>query len=277
VRARVYERAPRMQPHGSRKLGALALACALVGLAALGRADPEKDAVTALGRLEPRGGPVRVAGPSVPVAVIAELSVEEGQSVTEGQVIARLDRYALQQAVVREREAELVHTEAELRRAKDLAQGLAGAASRREDAEAAVRAAQAALDAARAELELAVVRAPIAGRVLEVHARAGERVGPDGVVELGRTDEMFAVAEVYETDIGRVKTGQHATVTSPALAKPLAGAVDRVGLKIGRQDAVGADPIAKTDARVVEVQIRLDDPAAVANLTNLQVEVEITP
>ena len=88
---------------------------------------------------------------------------------------------------------------------------------------------------------------------------------------------MFAVAEVYETDIGRVKAGQHATVTSPALPKPISGSVEKVGLKIGRLDAVGADPVAKTDARVVEVEIRLEDPAAVANLTNLQVEVEITP
>ena len=253
----------------------LALVCALAHPGAT-RADPS-ERVTALGRLEPRGGPVRVAGPSVAVAVIAALDVEAGDTVQAGQVIARLDRYPLQQAVVRQREAELVAAESELRRAKDLATGLAGAASRREDAEARVRAAQAALDAARAELELALVRAPIAGRVLEVHARAGERVGPDGVIELGRTDEMFAVAEVYETDIGRVREGQRATISSPALGKPLEGAVDRVGLKIGRLDAVGADPVSKTDARVVEVQIRLDDPAAVANLTNLQVEVEIAP
>jgi HlyD family secretion protein len=210
----------------------------------------------------------------VPVAVIAELAVEEGDSVKEGQVIARLDRYRLQQAIVREREALLTQAEAELRRAKDLASGNVGAVSRREDTEATVRAGRAALDAARAELELALVRAPIAGRVLD---RAGERVGPDGIVELGRTDEMFAVAEVYETDIGRVRTGQRAVVTSPALAAPQQGSVERIGLKIGRLDAVGADPIAKTDARVVEVEIRLDEPKAVAHLTNLQVEIEIAP
>lgn len=240
-------------------------------------ADPDAAKVSALGRIEPRGGPVRVAGPSVPVAVISELTVDAGDGVKAGDVIARLDRYPLQQALVRQREAELISAEAELRRAKDLATGMAGAAARREDAEARVRAAKAGLDAQRAELELAVVRAPIDGRVLEVHARAGERVGPEGVVELGRTDAMVAVAEVYETDIGRVKTGQRAVVTSPALAKPQQGSVERVGLKIGRLDAVGDDPVAKTDARVVEVEIRLDEPAAVANLTNLQVEVEITP
>jgi HlyD family secretion protein len=40
-------------------------------------------------------------------------------------------------------------------------------------------------------------------------------------------------------------------------------------------DVLGTDPVAETDARVIEVDILLDDPAAVARLTNLQVEVEI--
>ena len=251
-----------MRCRTSRKLLLVGLGCALAGAGGPGRADSD-DPVTALGRLEPRGGPVRVAGPSVPVAVIAALDVEEGESVKQGQVIARLDRYPLQQALVRQHEAELVAAEAELRRAKDLAHGLAGAASRREDAEAAVRAAQAGLDAARAELELALVRAPIAGRVLEVHARAGERVGPDGVVELGRTDEMFAVAEVYETDIGRVRTGQQATVTSPALAeaargrgrargsqdRPARRGRRRPGRQDGRARGRGADPARRPGGR----------------------------
>jgi len=44
---------------------------------------------------------------------------------------------------------------------------------------------------------------------------------------------------------------------------------------IGRMDALGTDPIAKTDARVVEVFILLDEPETLSALTNLQVEVEI--
>lgn len=43
------------------------------------------------------------------------------------------------------------------------------------------------------------------------------------------------------------------------------------------QDALGTDPAARKDARVVEVEIRLDDSAAAAPFTNLQVEVEIEP
>ena len=46
---------------------------------------------------------------------------------------------------------------------------------------------------------------------------------------------------------------------------------------MGRLDVLGTDPVAKTDARVVEVRILLDDGAAVARYTNMQVEVEIQP
>jgi HlyD family secretion protein len=37
------------------------------------------------------------------------------------------------------------------------------------------------------------------------------------------------------------------------------------------------DPVARTDARVVEVRVRLDDAARAAALSNLQVEVAIEP
>ena len=41
-------------------------------------------------------------------------------------------------------------------------------------------------------------------------------------------------------------------------------------------DVLGMDPIAEADARVIEVDILLDDTAAVSKLTHLQVEVEIS-
>jgi HlyD family secretion protein len=136
---------------------------------------------------------------------------------------------------------------------------------------------QAQVERASAELDLAVVRAPISGRVLDVHAREGERVGADGIAELAQTDAMYAVAEVYETDVQRVRVGQRATVTSAAMPQAVSGTVDRIGLKIGKKDVLSVDPAAKTDARVVEVRIRLDDPTEVAGLTNLEVDVAITP
>jgi HlyD family secretion protein len=53
--------------------------------------------------------------------------------------------------------------------------------------------------------------------------------------------------------------------------------VESVGLKVGRIDVLGMDPIAQADARVIEVDIRLEDTELVQALTNLQVEVEINP
>jgi HlyD family secretion protein len=127
----------------------------------------------------------------------------------------------------------------------------------------------------RAELERAYVRAPFDGRVLDLKAKPGELVGAEGILELGRVSEMYAIAEVYETDVRKVRVNQRARVTSNALAKAITGTVTHVRPHVHKMDEIGTDPAARKDARIVEVEIRLDDPAAVANLTNLQVEVEI--
>ncbi len=231
--------------------------------------------VTALGRLEPRDGVIRVAGPSHAAVVITELVVSEGDQLTQGDLIALLDNYAKQSALVARAEAELEDAERELRRSEELRRGSAASEASREEAEGRLKVARANLAAAQADLALAEVRAPSAGRVLAIHARAGERVGTAGVLELGNTQEMYAVAEVYETDIRRVASGQRATVTSAALAKSLVGTVERVGLIVAKMDVLGTDPIARTDARVVEVDIRLDEGQDVEGLTYLQVTVEI--
>ena len=88
---------------------------------------------------------------------------------------------------------------------------------------------------------------------------------------------MYAVAEVYETDIARVALGSKAQVTSPALTRVLHGTVDRIAMRVAKQDVLGTDPAARTDARIIEVDIRLDDEDArlAAGLTHLQVEVAI--
>ena len=53
--------------------------------------------------------------------------------------------------------------------------------------------------------------------------------------------------------------------------------VERIRPKIQKQDALGTDPAARKDSRVVEVEIRLDQSAPVAGLTLVQVEVTILP
>ena len=234
-------------------------------------------AVTALGRLEPRDGLIRIAGPSDLSVVIAELRVDDGDRVEAGQVVAQLDTFAVRKAAAERVEAELANARAELRRNDELHDGNIVSESHRDKWLLKVQVARAEVNGARAELERTLVRSPVDGVVVKVHVQAGERVGTDGILEVGRIDEMFAIAEVYETDIAGIRVGQRATVTSPVLSQPMTGQVDWINLKVGKLDVLGSDPAARTDARVVEVEVRLDDGHLVSGLTNLQVEVEFEP
>ncbi len=146
-----------------------------------------------------------------------------------------------------------------------------------QQAQASVNVAMANMQRAKADLEASIVRSPLNGQVIKIYTREGEQVGSNGIAEVGRTDQMFAVAEIYETDIQRVKRGQRATVTSSAFPGEITGVVDQVGLSIRKNDVLNTDPAADTDVRVVEVKIRLDDSRLVSGLTNLQVKVKITP
>lgn len=144
-------------------------------------------------------------------------------------------------------------------------------------AQAELEDAKAAVQQAKAQLDLAYVRSPRVGQILKIHTWPGEIVGNPGIVELGRTDQMYAIAEVYETDIHKVHLGQKATITSAGFTEKLQGTVDEIGLQIGKKDVLGTDPVADVDARVVEVKIRLNpaDSKQVTDLTNLKVKVVI--
>lgn len=133
------------------------------------------------------------------------------------------------------------------------------------------------LELAEVRLKRTIIRAPHSGQILKVFAHEGESISEKGILELGNTQTMNAVAEVYETDISRVKVGQTATITGRAITGKLKGIVQQVGLSVYKNDVLNTDPAAKTDARVVEVKIRLIDSQLVSGLTNLQVRVAIHP
>ena len=238
-------------------------------------AAADERAISCLGRLEPKDGVINLAGPSTGGGVIKTLSVNEGDWVEAGDQIALLDTHALLVAEVKRLEAVTRNARRELDRQKNLSRTSATSLVNLDDAGMNLEVAEAELAAARARRDLAVVTSPMRAQVLDIHARPGERIGPEGIIELGRTDQMYAIAEVYETDIAKVQSGQRALVSLAALEEPLTGVVEKTELQVGRLDVLGTDPVAKTDARVVEVKILLDDGAAVARYTNMQVEVEI--
>jgi HlyD family secretion protein len=144
-------------------------------------------------------------------------------------------------------------------------------------AQAEVDSARSTVKKAAAELALAFVRSPRDGQILRVHTWEGEVVGNEGIVDLGQTAQMMAVAEIYETDLQRIHLGQNATVTSGAFPGKAIGQVKEIGLQIYKNKVLNTDPTAATDARVVEVKILLDPQSSrkVQGLTNLEVTVEI--
>jgi HlyD family secretion protein len=297
-------------------------AITLVGFALPALAQhAQQGAVSALGRLQPQDGVIRVGAPSTPVsisgAVLAILHVKEGDLVEAGQLLAVTDSATVLSARLKLAQAEqqtallaaeashsqaheacvladVARREAERRvrlldqklaseEETEMAQGqaqataasCAAANAHARVAESKVDVASAHLEVAQVELERAFIKAPVNGRVLDVMLNPGEFIGAEGLLEIGKVDKMYAIAEVYETDIRRVKIGQTATATSDALPQALSGKVEFIRYKVEKQDVIGTDPAAEKDARIIEVEILLDDPEAAASMTHLQVEIII--
>src|SRR5678815_2391072 len=101
-----------------------------------------------------------------------------------------------------------------------------------------------------------VIRAPMDGEVLKVFTYPGERIGNDPILKMGDTNDMHVIAEVHETDVGAVRIGQRATITSQALDQPVGGTVEEIGALIYKNDVLDVDPRAQKDTRIVEVRIK---------------------
>ena len=128
-----------------------------------------------------------------------------------------------------------------------------------------VQKAQAELDRAiaqfaetKTDLDLAYIKSPLDGQVLKIHTYPGEKADDsNGILELGKTDKMMVVAEVYESEINQVKIGQKAIIKSDnnSFTGTLEGTVNKIGLQIGKKDVLDTDPAADVDVRVIEVDI----------------------
>ncbi|XHR83442.1 MAG: ABC exporter membrane fusion protein [Gloeotrichia echinulata GP01] len=144
-------------------------------------------------------------------------------------------------------------------------------------AQAEVNRAVAAMNRAKTNLQQAYVRSPQDGQVFEIHTRPGELVSDDGIANIGQTNQMYVVAEVYESDISKVHPGQRVRVINDFLPSELRGTVDSLGLQVRRQNVINSDPSSNIDGRVITVHIRLDETSSqkAAKFTNMQVKVVI--
>ncbi|MBD2139688.1 ABC exporter membrane fusion protein [Anabaena sp. FACHB-1237] len=130
---------------------------------------------------------------------------------------------------------------------------------------------------AKINLENAYVRSPENGQILEIHSQPGELISNDGIMDIGKTSQMYVIAEVYESDIHKVKLGQKVNIFNDALNEELFGHVAQIGLQVKKQNFINTDATSNIDSRVIKVRIKLNlsSTKKAAKLTNMQVKVVI--
>jgi membrane fusion protein, multidrug efflux system len=179
--------------------------------------------------------------------VVQQLTVDVGDVVRQGQMIARLDATAVA-ARLRQAEADQQKAARDLSRDSALAKDGWISPQRLADRQTAVAQARAALDSARFDLKWATLTAPSSGVILVRHIEAGEVVAPgQPVVTIAdAASPMILKLPLADRDIARVRLNQAAQVQVTALGdQPLTGTVTRIGER--------ADPRTGT----IDVEIRL--------------------
>ncbi len=90
---------------------------------------------------------------------------------------------------------------------------------------------------------------------------------------------MDVVADVYETDLPRLRPGAEAEVIVPGEPRRYGATVREIGWLVRRTVQAGTDPVAAVDARTIEVRLALSDEGrdALKRRTNMQVQVAIRP
>ncbi len=104
------------------------------------------------------------------------------------------------------------------------------------------------------------LRSPINGYILSINTRPGERSNSEGVLEIGASQKMEALIEVYESDIDRVFVKQNVELTSEngGFKDLLYGKVIRINPQVQQRKVLSTDPTGDADARIVQVFVKLD-------------------
>ena len=148
-------------------------------------------------------------------------------------------------------------------------------------AEAAVAAAKAEKDRAEAAYEKTLIRSPIDGVVLKRDLREGETLvalSPLPLARIGDISHLFVRADIDELDIGHVKEGQSAKVTSDAFPDQVfVGTVRHVSRRMGRRNLMSDNPAQKQDTKVLEALIELTGQPPLPIGLRVDVVIDITP
>ena len=125
------------------------------------------------------------------------------------------------------------------------------------------------------------LRSPIDGYILAINTRVGERPKNDGILDIGSSQNMEALIEVYESDIDRVFISQNVELTSEngGFKKILKGKVIRISPQVKQRRVLSTDPTGDADARIIEVLVKLNKESIniVKNYTGMKVIAKFLP
>ena len=253
------------------------------------KAAPESPFVAvANGKADVEGGLIQVAARRA--GIVRDVLVQEGEAVTEGQVLARLEddeprlTAARARAEVAQAQSQIALIQVELstaRREHERLQALAPsnfvagprlaqaqdtirqAEARLAAQRAAVATAQARLNEAEYDLELSVIRAPADGVIVRRYANPGagaSTLNVSNMFDLEPAGQRIVRAEIAEGALPHVQIGQRVQIASEAdPSKTFQGLVIRRAAVFGARKLVSDDPTERTDDRVVEVVVSTED------------------
>ena len=236
------------------------------------------------GKADVEGGVIQVAARTS--GIVRDVLVQEGEAVTKGQVLARLEdeepRLRAQSAAADMRQAQaqipvlqvqLSTARRELARLQTLVASNFVAGQKIDQAQDAVRqaqagiaaqnatigAAQARLSQARYNQELTLIRAPADGRIVRRYANPGagaSTLNVSNMFDLEPRADRIVRAEIAESALPFVTIGQAVQLSPEAdPGRVIAGKVLRRAAVFGARKLSSDDPTERSDERVVEVVV----------------------
>ena len=125
------------------------------------------------------------------------------------------------------------------------------------------------------------LRSPIDGFILEINTRVGERPKNEGILDIGSSQKMEALIEVYESDIDRVFISQAVELSSEngGFQKILKGNVIRISPQVKQRKVLSTDPTGDADSRIIEVLVKLNKESIdiVQNYAGMKVIAKFIP
>ena len=125
------------------------------------------------------------------------------------------------------------------------------------------------------------LRSPIDGFILGINTRVGERSNNEGILDIGSSQNMEALIEVYESDIDRVFISQNVELSSEngGFKKTLKGKVIRISPQVKQRKVLSTDPTGDADSRIIEVLVKLDKESIdiVQNYAGMKVIAKFIP